>query len=54
MTEDVLISVEGRVGCECQPSLRSFAPNDTPGMSFSMTRQLIPFGPSAPVRTMVT
>ena len=43
-----------RVGCECQPSLRSLAPNDTPGMSFSITSAEMPFGPSSPVRTITT
>ena len=42
------------VGCECQPSFFSCAPKLTPGMSFSMTRQEMPLGPSSPVRTMVT
>ena len=42
------------VGEAFQPSLRSFAPKLTPGMSFSMTRQLMPFGPGWPVRTIVT
>ena len=43
----------GAVGCECQPSFFSCAPKLTPGMSFSITRQEMPFGPSSPVRTMV-
>ena len=42
------------VGCECQPSFRSCAPKETPSISFSITRQVMPFGPSSPVRTMVT
>ena len=42
------------VGCECQPSFFSCAPKLTPFMSFSMTRQVMPFGPSSPVRTIVT
>jgi hypothetical protein len=33
------------VGCECQPSFFSCAPKLTPGMSFSITRQVMPFGP---------
>jgi hypothetical protein len=42
------------VGCECQPSFFSWAPKLTPFMSFSITRQEMPLGPSSPVRTIVT
>ncbi len=49
-----LSRLSAAVGCECQPSFFSCAPKLTPGMSFSMTKHEIPFGPSSPVRTMVT
>ena len=42
------------VGCECQPSFFSRAPKLTPGMSFSITSAVMPFGPSSPVRTIAT
>ncbi len=38
------------VGWEFQPSLRSWAPNDSPGVPFSTRTVEMPFGPSAPVR----
>ena len=46
-------TISAAVGCECQPSFFSGAPKLTPGMSFSIARQEIPFGPSSPVRTIV-
>ena len=42
------------VGCVFQPSFLSFFPKDSPGASFSTTRQEMPFGPAPPVRTIVT
>lgn len=42
------------VGDAFQPSFFSGAPNESPGMSFSTTRQEMPLGPSPPVRTMTT
>jgi hypothetical protein len=35
--------------CEFQPSLRSLAPNDKPGVPFSTTSVDMPFGPWSPV-----
>ena len=48
-----LSRISAAVGCECQPILRSGAPKETPGMSFSIARHEMPFGPSSPVRTIV-
>src|SRR3546814_12491943 len=42
------------VGEAFQPSFFSGAPNDRPGVSFSTTRQLMPFDFSSLVRTMQT
>jgi hypothetical protein len=40
------------VGCDFQPSFFSGAPKLSPGVSFSTTKQEIPFGPPSPVRAM--
>ena len=48
----VEIDLHGRL--RCQPSFFSLAPKLTPFMSFSMTKALIPLGPSSPVRTIAT
>ena len=42
------------VGDAFQPSLRSGAPKDSPGVPFSITRQEMPFDFSSLVRTMHT
>ncbi len=40
------------VGWEFQPSFRSWAPNERPGVPFSTRTAEIPLAPSAPVRHM--
>ena len=48
------VKITCRVDCMCQPILCSSAPKERPGASFGTTSVEMPFGPSAPVRTIVT
>ena len=43
-----------RVGCAFQPIFFSFAPKESPGVSFSTTRVEMPDAPPSDVRTIVT
>jgi hypothetical protein len=43
-----------QVGWECQPSFFSRLPKDRPGVPFSTTTELMPAGPSPPVRHITT
>ena len=48
------VKITCRVDCMCQPILCSMAPKERPGASFGTTSAEMPFGPSSPVRTIVT